>query len=774
MTSETPKFQTLMSNGHSAAWDQNWNQAADFYKQALDEMPDHPLALSSLGLANYQMHAYEEALRRYQRCAVLTPDDPMPLEKTGQIYEQMGKIHEAISAYMQGAEMQLKLHDVDHAIDDFKSAIRLNPENLTVHTRLAMVFDKMGRKDEAVSEYLFTAALLQDNGESQKARQVVQYTLGLNPTNPDARKAFSLLNDQKSIAVYQQPESLKTPVAEVQPAAEKAEPVPEPKPFYDPITETRLKALKQMAESLFDQNDESSSKAQAGQRAISTLTHGSEGFSPEQAEKARIQLHLSQAIDYQTTGQDDLAAVELESAADLGLSQPAVNYVLGLILRSTNPQKALTYLGKSVRNPEYELASQMLIADIFAGLTQYKEASSASLRALKIADCEAVPADQAEELGQLYEPIFESQTHITAENDLKYLYDIITSQLERSDWREYIKNARKQLPVQPEGSPPLPLADLMLETSNSQLVESMTAIRRLAADGKYRSAMEEAYHALSFAPTYLPLHVQMGELLITEGRMSEAIEKFQLVANLYNLRGDTSQAIHLLERISKLAPMDVTIRRSLVELFKSSARDEEALQELMNLANVSYLMADLDKTRRVYEEALTLSRNSTNPRQWVVTILNKMADLDLQSLNFKSAIRIYEQIRALTPQESAPRLAMVDLHIRLGQSDRAVAEIEDFLKVMDASRQPAKATQFLDDLLNDHPDNTLLQKTMIAYYTRHNASGKAVQKMDALAERLLNEGNKEGSMAAIQSIIALNPASAQEYQRLYAQLKASA
>jgi len=182
--------------------------------------------------------------------------------------------------------------------------------------------------------------------------------------------------------------------------------------------------------------------------------------------------------------------------------------VLGLILRTKDPQKALKYLESSSKSPAYELASHLLLADIQADLGSYREASASALRALKIADAESVPADEAEELIQLYEPIFEGQTHIESADDLKYLYETINQQLERPDWREYIKSARKQLPLQPEGSPPLPLAELLFETSNTQIVESLGLIRKLASEGKYRTAMEEAFHALSFAPVYLPLHVQ--------------------------------------------------------------------------------------------------------------------------------------------------------------------------------------------------------------------------------------------------------------------------
>jgi len=37
-------FHRAMNDGHSAAWDQNWSAAADAYKRALAEFPDHPQA----------------------------------------------------------------------------------------------------------------------------------------------------------------------------------------------------------------------------------------------------------------------------------------------------------------------------------------------------------------------------------------------------------------------------------------------------------------------------------------------------------------------------------------------------------------------------------------------------------------------------------------------------------------------------------------------------------------------------------------------------------
>ena len=81
-------FQKAMNEGHSAAWDQEWGKAAVAYRQALQEIPDQPMALNSLGLALYQLGNFEEALQIYRRVSHVTPTDPVPMEKLAQLLER--------------------------------------------------------------------------------------------------------------------------------------------------------------------------------------------------------------------------------------------------------------------------------------------------------------------------------------------------------------------------------------------------------------------------------------------------------------------------------------------------------------------------------------------------------------------------------------------------------------------------------------------------------------------------------------------------------------
>jgi tetratricopeptide (TPR) repeat protein len=70
-------FQEAMNKGHSAAWDQQWDLAARYYRQALEEFPNHPTGLSSLGMAMFEQKDFQEALKIYTRASQSSPEDPL-------------------------------------------------------------------------------------------------------------------------------------------------------------------------------------------------------------------------------------------------------------------------------------------------------------------------------------------------------------------------------------------------------------------------------------------------------------------------------------------------------------------------------------------------------------------------------------------------------------------------------------------------------------------------------------------------------------------------
>ena len=127
-------YQRAMNEGHSAAWDQDWKKAAASYRQALQEFPDQPRALNSLGLALYQLGEFEEALRTYQRVATLSPNDPLALEKVAQISERLGDLQTAVGAAMRAADMFINQREVEKALENWSRVTALNPEHALAHS----------------------------------------------------------------------------------------------------------------------------------------------------------------------------------------------------------------------------------------------------------------------------------------------------------------------------------------------------------------------------------------------------------------------------------------------------------------------------------------------------------------------------------------------------------------------------------------------------------------------------------------------------------------
>ncbi|HMN60896.1 MAG TPA: hypothetical protein PJ988_11060, partial [Anaerolinea sp.] len=171
---------------------------------------------------------------------------------------------------------------------------------------------------------------------------------------------------------------------------------------------------------------------------------------------------------------------------------------------------------------------------------------------------------------------------------LRSVCKAISEQLQRPDWRSFLRLARKNQPPQAPNSPPMPVAEMLLESRSGTVVETIGLVRELSAQGLIQSAMEEAYFALQLAPTYLPVHVEIGELLAKEGREEEAVRKFLTVADLYNARGESARGVRLLRRILEIAPMNLMVRERLVHLLVSQERGEEAMQKYRHLAESHY------------------------------------------------------------------------------------------------------------------------------------------------------------------------------------------
>jgi tetratricopeptide (TPR) repeat protein len=763
-------FRRLMNQGHSEAWDQAWDRAAEYYRQALAEMPDNHQALINLGLAFFERQSFEDALIYYLRAAQVSPDDPIPLEKTADIYERMGVLDKAGDISLQAAEIFAKNHDIKKAIECWMRVTTLNPENAMAHSRLALVYEHQGRNQASVEEYIALASLLQHAGQVDKAVQIVNHALELVPGCKEAAQALAQLNAKQLL-----PKPLLRPggtgplrVSQVkQLDATKGEQTMSP----DPIVEARQNALRALAGMLFNETvgmKESDTDAKNMQsRGLRAIIKGTVVSSTAKADKTWVNNHLSQALDFQSRGYDKEAADELEKAAEAGVDHPALFYDLGLLqAKGERAQNAIRSLKRCAPCNEFSLAANLLLGQIYFKMGRIKEAATHYLEALRWADSQVVPSAYGDDLRQLYEPILDTISREKNEKIHDELCKNIVDLLGRPGWREYLIQARQQLPDPSTGGLLTPLAEIITNTDSGRLVGSIANIRSLAELGYGRSAMEEAFWILQEASAYLPLHNYMGDLLIQQGSIDEAIAKLAVVAQAYIVRGEDKRAVEVFKHMIELSPMDLHSRERLVQELIAGNEIETAVRETMGIANVYYDMADLSKARKTYTEALRLAQQSDLDANQKVNILHQMADIDVQSLDWRQALVVYKQIRILSPSDDKANAKLVDLNLRLGQQSQAGAELDQYLSYVVENIDKKIALNFLKRMVEDHPEQDFIRKRLVELFRQVGCTKEAIDHLDRLANQLVIAKEKNVAIKVIRSILELKPPNIEHYRQI--------
>ena len=772
MAGNQAHFNDFMNKGHSAAWDLEWEQAAAYYRQALEEFPTETTALSYLASALFELERHDEALSYYQKVIETSPDDPLPLEKISQILENQGNFQSASETVLRAAELHFSHKDVNKAIENWSRSITLNPENMRARTRLALVYERSNRKPQAVTQYLAIASLMQHAGNRDRAIELVHHSLKLVPHSNEAKQALGLLRANQLLPKPSQKPLRKTDsLSGYKPGGtSELKRLEESKSekAIDPVSEAVNKALSVLAELMFEQPEEEDTN---GRRSLSAIAMGTGPLSAARVERRQIVLHLTQAVDLQARRKLPQAAEQLESAIKSGLDHPAAYFDLGwLSVQSGKLDEAIRQLQHAVGHPDYALAARLLSGQSVRKIGRGKDAAIHFLEALKLADSAVIEKEYAASLRQMYEPIIEAITHDAINQAHDKLCTAIENLLARPDWRDQMLRARRQLPAPQPGLPPAPLAELLTQAQSSQVLELMTNIQQMARNGMYRLAMEEAFHALHFAPTFLPLHTFMGDILLQQEHISEAITKFGVVARAYSIRGESHRAIDILRRITRLAPLDLSARRRLIEQLTASGQIEATIQEYLDLGDVYYRLAELDKARDSYEKALKVAQQS-NLIRWTAEILHHLADIDLQRLDWRRALRQFKQIQAINPEDIKAVMNIVDLNFRMVQETEALAALGDFVDYMNRRRKQEEVILMLEDLMQLDPDRLAIRRTLAGQYHLAGRDEEAITHWDEVGNRLLEEGDRDGALQAIRAIIDLNPPNLADYQQLLHELE---
>ena len=364
MAQDIQKYQESVKLGEQLNAQEKWKDAIRAFRVALGEFKNRPEAYVGLAAACVGLKQYDRAFDCY-KLAVRNSKDQIKkteyLQNITDIQERMGRLGDAARTYMAIGEIYFKQQETDNAISNWERAIRLDPNLLGAHQRLALAFQRQHNTRATVREYLAIARILDSRGEKENALKICAAAGKLEPDNPDVPAAIELI--QKGADAFDLPEE------------DEEDDVPAEMTRTDDEQNSMFSAVRQMASILESSGAEA--KSQTGDLSKTPADRGLElaqedlanelfgdgdddgasDFSDAGMLKLERDALIGQALHYQERGDLSQAIAYYEKAISGGLNLPAAWYMLGVLhLKNDSEVAAYQALDRAGSDERYSAA----------------------------------------------------------------------------------------------------------------------------------------------------------------------------------------------------------------------------------------------------------------------------------------------------------------------------------------------------------------------------------------------------------------------------------
>jgi tetratricopeptide (TPR) repeat protein len=147
-------------------------KAGEFFKRVGDTYASEGFTVKSIAM--------------YKKLTKLNPGNITVVQRLAELYTQQGLYNDARQQYLQLADASIKNNDLGAAIKVFQKMLEIDPDNVSLQTKLADLYLKMGKKDEARDIFMKSAQSLFDRGSVEQADQALDRMLALDPSNVEA------------------------------------------------------------------------------------------------------------------------------------------------------------------------------------------------------------------------------------------------------------------------------------------------------------------------------------------------------------------------------------------------------------------------------------------------------------------------------------------------------------------------------------------------------------------------------------------------------------
>jgi tetratricopeptide (TPR) repeat protein len=189
------------------------------------------------------------------------------------------------------------------------------------------------------------------------------------------------------------------------------------------------------------------------------------------------------------------------------------------------------------------------------------------------------------------------------------------------------------------------------------------------------------------------------------------------------------------------------------------------------LGETYYGLAQVDMARMAYVDALKITAQIPDGQQWRPNLLKRIADIDMQRLDWKEAIAAYSELSKLDPFDESAATTLIDLFFKIERPDLAVGWLDQFLIRLVREGKGVRVPPFLEQLVEQRPHELGLVDRLARLYLKQERKAEALKLLDELGEAQLDSGDLRGAMNTIERILQQEPEDEDSYRQLLEKIR---
>ncbi|HEX7174299.1 MAG TPA: tetratricopeptide repeat protein [Pyrinomonadaceae bacterium] len=328
------------------------------------------------------------------------------------------------------------------------------------------------------------------------------------------------------------------------------------------------------------------------------------------------------------------------------------------------------------------------------------------------------------------------------------------------------------------------LGDLYARTGKQQ--EAMACFRRVAEhyreQGFALKAIAMYKKVTRFVPDDANISVALASLYEQQGLLVEARAQYLTVGDLLARRGNTREALEVLQRVADLDLNNTDIRLRLAEGFERESLPDLAARAYSEAADRLSARGEYERARQAYTRALSLLPHAHAPLQGLLTVhtalgtadeaadileksvAERPADLELRVMLVRAQVeaedaaaaeRTTDELVARDPSSYPYFFDVARLALRQKDAERAVRLTGRVIEKALNGREDAQLLELLEDVLRRDPEHVGALLLLARIYEWQRNDSRLRSTLERLVEAAEASGEDEEERRALAQLIRL-------------------